>query len=61
MFVSFHKSDWYLCFLAEVAAYYVGLIGSEYTKVLPVKDLAGFIKTTWQSMLYIILMALVSR
>ncbi|XP_071786504.1 lysosomal cobalamin transporter ABCD4-like [Asterias amurensis] len=44
---------------AEVAAYYVGLIGSEYTKVLPVKDLAGFIKTTWQSMLYIILMALI--
>ncbi|XP_022086859.1 ATP-binding cassette sub-family D member 4-like [Acanthaster planci] len=44
---------------AEVAIYYVGLIPSEYNKVLPVKNLGGFIETTWKSMLYICLIALI--
>ncbi|XP_072021661.1 lysosomal cobalamin transporter ABCD4-like [Amphiura filiformis] len=41
----------------QIAVYYVGLIPSEFYSVLPVKNFDGFMEVLWQSLLYIILIA----
>nr|XP_054756911.1 lysosomal cobalamin transporter ABCD4-like [Lytechinus pictus] len=66
LFLSWKSAQTILFFLLlliaggeQGAAYFVGLIPSQFYVVLPAQDWSGFITTLWQSLLYIILISLI--
>ena len=60
MFHSFFLFSFLFVCPEQIAVYYVGLIPSEFYSVLPMKNFDGFMYVLWQSLLYIILIAVVS-
>eukprot|EP00057_Strongylocentrotus_purpuratus_P019410 XP_011673884.1 PREDICTED: ATP-binding cassette sub-family D member 4 [Strongylocentrotus purpuratus] len=66
LFLSWKSAQTILFFLLlliaggeQGAAYFVGLIPSQFYVVLPAKDWSGFLTVLWQSLLYIILISLI--